>query len=348
LAALAAALSADAIAQTHWLPAGLTTPGNTQQTSNWRGSRRHQIVFHPQAVPSVPAAISALVLRADTLQFAPVPVQLDVNVTLASQGVPLPTAVDPTSYAANLGPSPALVLPTQRVTLPAGPGAFIVLPFATQFAYQNGAPLLVRIEFSPVVQPGIENPTWLVDAHDLPTGFWGTLGTTSGPACPAPGRWRVSSHPFEDEIAFLWDTTPAAAGAPAFLFFGTDSQHFGGIALPMPLGWIGAPGCALQTSVDALYLTSPVLGGGFATVYAGLPLPRDPGFVGTSLHAQAMLLDPAANAAGLRMSELRTEQLAVPPAPILTAHSWGSFAPAFPNDRPALTVRNHTLVLGLQ
>src|SRR5258708_5467037 len=187
--AVSVLLAVDAAAQVSYLPGGLLTPGNTQQTSNWRGARRHQMVFDPRAVPAMSGAISTLVLRADETQFVTTPVQLDVSVLLSSRGVPLPPNIDLTSYSGNLGSDATVVVNAQRVTLPAGASATLPLAFAQPFPYQNGNPLLVQLEFTPVVQSGNLNPAWMMDAHTLPSTFWGINGATTGTACPAPGAW---------------------------------------------------------------------------------------------------------------------------------------------------------------
>lgn len=330
------------------VPAGLNTPGNGSQTSNWRGARRHQIVLDPRAVPTVGRQLQGIVLHGDENAAGGVPAQLDVTVMLSSVGVPLPGQVDPTSYASSLGSDATVVISNLRITAPTAANATLALPFAQPFAYQNGNPLLVRIEFVPVPTPAIDNPTWILDTHHLPDAFWSTTGTTVGAACPAPGQWTVTSDRVHDGLQFRWSTTAGSSNQLAFVLFGLSDQHFGALPLPLDLSLFGMPGCALRTSIDAALPTLTVAGGGFNWVLVDPQLPRQPRLAGMHLFAQAMVYDPAANSAGLQFSELRREQLVTPPDPILASHAYGPFTTLFPNDTPELVVRNDTLVFGLQ
>lgn len=329
-----------------WLPGGLAGAGNGSQTSNWRGSRRHQLIFSPAAVPARSGPIQALVLRSDDVSPAIGPVLLDVVAVISSQGVPSIENVDPTSYTNNLGIDAIVAVPLTRVTFPAGTGMTVALPLVTPFAYQNGNPLLIQIDFLPVAQPGIDNPFWMLDTHSLPQTFWGLTDTTTGSGCPAAGQWTVTSDPIEDRFLYRWGTAVLAGSPMGFLLLGTNNQTFGTLPLPLSLAAIGAPGCMLRTSIESDFGAPMALGGGFSWYLASVPIPRDPRFLGADVHAQFLVLDPTANAAGLRLSELRSEHLAVAPAPILTMHLYGP-GPSGPTV-PELVVRNHSLVLGLQ
>lgn len=344
----AAALLADLAAQGGTIPANLSTAGNSLQTSNWRGARRHQIVLDPRVVPNLPAQLQALVLRGDDGTLAAPGAQLDVSVTLSSLGVPLPGAIDPGSYVNNFGRDAAVVVSNLRIATPATAGATVRLPFAQPFAYQNGNPLLVQIEFVPVPTPGFDNPTWTLDAHNLPHTFWGTNGATTGTGCPAPGSWTVSGLPLGDQLVFRWGTVPMPERLLAFVLFGLSDQHFGALQLPFDLSLFGMPGCALQTSIDAAFPTTTALGGGFGWVLVSARLPRDPLLTGLDIFAQAVVFDPSANAPGLRWSELRRERLQSAPAPLLASHAFGSFAPQVPFDVPEVVTPNRTLVFDLQ
>jgi hypothetical protein len=336
------------LAQSVTVPAGLATPGNQSQTSNWRGPRRHQVVLDPRAVPPLTGAVQAIELRGDDVSAWGLPAQLDVTVLLSSVGVPLPSRVDPTSYSGNLGSDAVVLVNSARITTPTSPGAVLTLPFARPFAYRNGNPLLVQIEFVPVLTPTIDNPNWVLDAHALPDTFWQTSGATSGTACPVPGQWTVYGDPWRDQLVFRWGTAPGPQDLPAFVLFGLSDQTFGGLRLPFDLSPFGAPGCALRTSIDSIYPTTTRAGGGFSWVLVGAGVSRDARYTGMDMFAQALVLDPAANAAGLQFSELRRERLLVPPSPVLASHALGSFAPGFPNDAPEIVHRNRTLVFGLQ
>jgi hypothetical protein len=328
-----------------WLPGGLTGPGNQSQTSNWRGGRRHQMVFAPAAVPPLGGAIQALVLRSDDVQSAG-PVQLDIAVLVSSVGVPPIGNVDPASYANNLGTDATVVVPTTRVSLPGGTSATFTLPFVQPFPYQNGNPLLIQIDFNTFAQTN-PNPVWMLDTHDLPLTFWGLVDTTTGTGCPVGGQWTVFSDGLADRFVFRWGTTVLAGSPPGFLMLGTNNRSFGGAQLPLSLAILGAPGCALRTSIETVYSTPMALGGGFSWYLTNVEVPRDARFLGADVHAQYLVLDPTANAAGFRMSELQSEHLAVAPAPLLTMHLYGPFVPNLTLS-PDLAARNNSIVLGLQ
>lgn len=79
----------------------------------------------------------------------------------------------------------------------------------------------------------------------------------------------------------------------AFMVFGWQGTT------PQPLGSFGLPGCFRHVAIDGAYL---LLGqDGWATYR--LPIPNWPLLVGLTFHNQAIVLDPAANAAGAVVSE---------------------------------------------
>jgi hypothetical protein len=129
----------------------------------------------------------------------------------------------------------------------------------------------------------------------LAAGCAGTLGT---PALVPNGQLWLGD-------AVQIGVAPAGSGALALLALGLSSTSWGAIALPASLASIGAPGCALAVSVDATLPMPPV--GGVPT--ATLPLPPVNAFAGLSLFAQALVADPAANAAGFVLSDAIAMQL---------------------------------------
>ncbi|HEX6812999.1 MAG TPA: hypothetical protein VF384_15345 [Planctomycetota bacterium] len=84
----------------------------------------------------------------------------------------------------------------------------------------------------------------------------------------------------------------------AWLLLGVSSTAWAGVPLPLPLDAIGMAGCALQTSVEASPLASVTAG----TALWDLALPGHPQFLGASLFAQILGIDPGVTPAGLVVS----------------------------------------------
>jgi hypothetical protein len=81
----------------------------------------------------------------------------------------------------------------------------------------------------------------------------------------------------------------------AFLMIGFSDTSWNGVPLPLTMAGFGMPNCTAYASPDAVLFF--LLSGGTGTV--SLSLPAAPGFVGTSLYAQALVRDPSAgNALG--------------------------------------------------
>ena len=76
---------------------------------------------------------------------------------------------------------------------------------------------------------------------------------------------------------------------------GTSNTAWGAIPLPVPLAFLGMPGCDLRT--DPLMMLFLGNQGGFCRL--PLPVPGVPTLVGGSLYFQGLVYDPAANAMGL-------------------------------------------------
>lgn len=70
-------------------------------------------------------------------------------------------------------------------------------------------------------------------------------------------------------------------------------------ALPLDLGFAGAPGCLARVSPDSVQLLMGT--NGSATMNIGFP--QNLGFLGARLHTQGLVLDPSANAAGVVTSD---------------------------------------------
>ncbi|MDA0975661.1 MAG: PPC domain-containing protein [Planctomycetota bacterium] len=125
--------------------------------------------------------------------------------------------------------------------------------------------------------------------------------------CPgSAGLPVLSARPGELPLlgsTFALDTAPVPAGGMVFGLLGASaSVTSGGVALPLNLAVLGAPGCFLD--VDPAQTFSVTARGDVATFY--LPIPNDPTLLGGRLHAQTLVVDGAANQVGLITSNRGT------------------------------------------
>ena len=118
------------------------------------------------------------------------------------------------------------------------------------------------------------------------SGCAGSLGTPT--LAPAPGSLPWLGSTFELRAS------PVPAGQAAIVALGSRVQ-WGGVPLPLPLGGYGMPGCTLFAGGDSLWFV-PTVG---AVASLSLAIPNLPFALGVEFDAQAAVLDPAANSAGL-------------------------------------------------
>lgn len=125
-----------------------------------------------------------------------------------------------------------------------------------------------------------------------PGGCAGTAGTPTVSA--RSGEAPILGSTFALELAGL------PGGARALPLFGlSTTRTAGGVALPIDLRSIGAPGCRLEVSPEsAVNVTAD--NQGRATFY--LPVPYDTALLGLHVHTQAVVLDPGANGLGITVS----------------------------------------------
>lgn len=114
----------------------------------------------------------------------------------------------------------------------------------------------------------------------------------------------MSARSYEQALlgtTFVIDVTRTPANALLSEFIGfSNTMTSSGIPLPFSLGVLGAPGC--QLACDPLVsLTASATAAGTAPF--ALPLPLTTNLAGLVLYAQAMVVDPAANAFGITSSE---------------------------------------------
>ncbi len=87
----------------------------------------------------------------------------------------------------------------------------------------------------------------------------------------------------------------AVSNAPAVILIGDSNTNYSGLPLPFDLGFLGATGCKLYTSI----LMTEVLGtnrNGSAAMKAAVP--NAGSLVGLNLFSQWVIVDPGANSAG--------------------------------------------------
>ena len=85
------------------------------------------------------------------------------------------------------------------------------------------------------------------------------------------------------------------ANGAAIGILGTDASTWAGATLPLDLAPLGMNGCALRTPVDVTIV--------LASATWTIPVPTiAPDLIGASFRAQALVIDPAANAFGAVLS----------------------------------------------
>ncbi|MFO1053755.1 MAG: kelch repeat-containing protein [Planctomycetota bacterium] len=138
--------------------------------------------------------------------------------------------------------------------------------------------------------------------HGTDTWQYGPTNPASvevGGAGCAGSAGTPSLLPGADSLPWIGDTFSVDLGqiapaAPWSLLIGASNTNWGLVSLPLALGGVGMLGCALATSIDILQTGS---GSSFA-----MPIPVVLGLEGTPFHLQALIVDGAANSAGLVLS----------------------------------------------
>lgn len=127
----------------------------------------------------------------------------------------------------------------------------------------------------------------------------GAAYSTYGTGC-AGSRGVPALAPQNNSLPRIGQTFELHVGnlpftGPAFLFLGFSNTAYGPTPLPFGLAPLGAPGCSILASGDALLLLTNVLGNAAFLQ----PIPNVPG---TVFFTQAFALDPTANALGVTSS----------------------------------------------
>jgi hypothetical protein len=207
------------------------------------------------------------------------------NQTLASwQGLGFDAnsiQVDP-QYVAPAATPPDLHL---QGTSPCAAGGDLLLGVLTDFAL---APRTVPVSIGAYEQDGAGTASYTV----FGAGCAGSAGVVSNAMSQPP---QLGTTP-----NIVFGNLPATNLAVAILGVSNTVSTAG--PLPLPLAFLGMPGCSLRVSPD---VTIAVVGAG-GTGAVPFPIPNNPIFVGFTFHTQALAIDPGINAFGASMSAAAT------------------------------------------
>jgi hypothetical protein len=119
----------------------------------------------------------------------------------------------------------------------------------------------------------------------------GCVGTSGTPTLATVG--------FPDQGAtFRCNVTGVRSGQPGAMLVGGSTTSWNGLTLPFDLQSLGAPGCALRTSIDVTVTLATGAGAPTTT----LAVPRNAALIGGSFHLQYASVDPGSNGLGLTLS----------------------------------------------
>jgi hypothetical protein len=318
-----------------WLSAQVTVPaalagieggGSTNIPFGSNQACRYQCIYDAEELPwSGPRVITGLLLRADnntTGTAIPAKGFLDISVLVSTTEKNSATAS--TNFATNYGADATWVIQNQLIMLPyQAPLATSPRPASIPLVFN--VPWAYGLTPAIVGQPAPKNLLVEIHIHSQPSGLYrldnmggctaqqGPFGL-AGPACAPAGGGNVLLTGDQSMLAgntYNWIVDQAPPSMPFLLALNLDNTGglFGNPAWPLPYPMFdpanpSQPSAALASLLwpapDCyLNLTPAVsLGGvadalGDATVPSTLPKGRQ--FVGTTFHAQAIVLAPTAN-----------------------------------------------------
>ncbi len=120
----------------------------------------------------------------------------------------------------------------------------------------------------------------------------GTTGIPSLAAAPGSLPWLGQT------LVCRLTNLPSTPTALPFGVLGASRSSWLGIALPVDLTVLGAPGCSLLVSADQILALANVSG----TAQWQLPIPNLAALLGGTLFQQALVVDAGANALGASFS----------------------------------------------
>lgn len=125
---------------------------------------------------------------------------------------------------------------------------------------------------------------------------------TFGAGCSGSAGTPALSALGEPNLGATWtvqvSSLPAGAANVPFGILGVSRSTWAGLALPLSLVSIGAPGCDVLVSVDVAAPLTNLRGSATWDV----PIPREVALAGAEVFVQAAVLDRPANALGLAVS----------------------------------------------
>ncbi len=311
------------------LPTSSATAFEPERTSLPFADRptKTQQAFDGASIP-FGTRIDAIAFRRDEEHPGAPSYTIDVEVVLGHTSTQ-PNQLGPV-FATNFTGTPQVVLRDTSLSMPAisqipaGPGQFdYVLPLTTPFITATSPMNHLVVEISVFghsrgsrsfglwfdAKADFVNHVRVVDQVDTPP-FGG-----SGQIEPiAPAMSLITSTPgaiaprldFGGSLALgdTFDITlrDAPPGAIYFLLYGVDDENIGGLVpLPIDLGLIGAPGCFLRTSIEAVVGGNANAAGQAVEQFV---VPTQPSTTGFEFFHQFFVSDPAANPLDLTLTNL--------------------------------------------
>ncbi len=294
--------------------AGKEAPASYGSRMSYTPSR-HMFVYGPRALKSLPrGAYRRLELRRDGSDPKTFSAHTFlVSIRAASQGVPAPAAVDPTSFSKNTGKDYTEIFKSKSVNFPADkipvvpPAPFTVsFPLDKPLLYMRpGSNLLLDFLLESQARK-VEYHRWVPDCDesDPATGKQPGSFTPFGTGCPKGKRFGVSAPPVNgvSRLGLYW-YSGGGYNTPALLIVGNSDKNWAGTPLPLNLAGAGAPGCRLYTN-GLLYFPGRTDPSGTNGRYrVDILPPHVPALAWAVLYAQFFVLDGTFNQAGLRASE---------------------------------------------
>jgi arylsulfatase A-like enzyme len=230
----------------------------------------------------------------------------------------VPVALDGVSFAPLLADQPQAERPIYAETIGTG--------FGSGCTQIDGDYKLVRFFDDPVMEPHeelynlrtdpyeqsdlIAGPSNVADQlayHSLAGRLWslrpkGHIQRFGSDCATTDGSVRIKSYapPTLGAAHHMRVLSPGVGATtltfPTVVYVGFDDTQWNGATLPTPLTAYGMPGCSLYVRPDVVAYA------GTTSVLFWIGLPADPVFAGTQAFAQAFVLDPGANAAGIAAS----------------------------------------------
>ena len=283
----------------------------------WTPTRYQQLL--PGA--DLPNALTMAGLSLRQAPRTPIANRYTVDLEIAVAYTTRTPATMSASFATNLDSGPlVVVLPRTQVTLPdmvpTGPTSpadfFVTIPWINTFDWvpAPGRNLLVQVTVFGNSYGGIAVGYGLDMASGSTIGrlYSNSPTATSGALEPGLGLVLGIRALTQTALPVLYSTnTPqigdsfrvrfsqARPSSSTFVFLGFSSSAWSGIALPMDLGWLGAPGCSLLVSIDDVQSISTNAAGTGSFSY---DLPNSIYLLRARLYNQGMIFDPTANGLG--------------------------------------------------